>query len=55
MFSLQSDFSRHFLTKLLGAVELRTLICSCASVVLCHPQVTPTEHIVLKQSSRPTS
>jgi len=36
MFSLQSDFSRHSLTKLLGAVELRTFICYCISVVLCH-------------------
>jgi hypothetical protein len=36
-------------------VELRTLICSCVSVFLCHPQAIPIDHIVLKQSSRPTS
>jgi len=54
MFSLQSDFSRHSLTKLLGAVELRMLVCSCASVVLYHPQAAPIEQTVLKQSSRPT-
>jgi hypothetical protein len=55
MFSLQSDFIRHSLTKLLGAVELRTLISSHTFVILCHPQATPLNHTVLKQSSRPTS
>jgi len=54
MFSLQSDFSRHSLTKLLGAAELRTFICSCISFVLCHFLATPIDHTVLKQSSRPT-
>jgi hypothetical protein len=54
MFSLQSDFSRHSLTKLLGAAELRMIIFSYTSVVLCHPQATPIDHTVLKQSSRPT-
>ena len=53
MYSLQSDFKRHPLTKLLGAVELRTFICSCIPLVLCHLQVTPIEQTVLKQSSRP--
>ena len=55
MFSLQSDFLRHSLTKLLGAAELRPFICSCTSVVLCYAQTTQINHTVLKQSSRPTS
>jgi len=54
MFSLQSDFSRHSLTKLFGAAELRMIIFSYTSVVLCHPQATPFDQIVLNQSLRPT-
>jgi hypothetical protein len=53
MFPLQSDFSRHFLTKLLDAAELRTFICCCMCFVLCHFKATPIAHTVLKQSSRP--
>jgi hypothetical protein len=55
MFSLQSDFIRHSLTKLLGAAELRIFICYFTSVVVCYLQVAPIDHNVLKQSSRPTS
>jgi hypothetical protein len=54
MFSLQSDFSRHSLTKLLGAAELRMFIFSYTSVILSHPQATPIDQTVLNQSSRPT-
>jgi hypothetical protein len=54
MHSLQSDFSRHSLTKLLGAVELRMIILSYTSDVFSHPQVTLIGQTVLEQSSRPT-
>jgi hypothetical protein len=55
MNSLQSDFKRHSLTNLLGAAEIRMIIFSYTSVVLCHPQPDPVDPTVLNQSSRPTS
>lgn len=45
MFSLQSDFLRHSLAKLLGLAELRPLICSCtflsSSIIMLIQLVTP--------------
>ena len=53
MFSLQSDFSRHFLLNLVGPAELRMFI-HLFSLCLLHLQHHFLNYSMLKQSSGPT-
>ncbi len=53
MFSLQSDFSRHFLLNLLGPAELRMFI-HLFPLCLLHLQHNFLNYSVLRQSSGPT-